>query len=205
MRNYVMEFIGTFFLVIAIGLTGDPLAIGLMLMVMVYMGGHISGAHYNPVVTISFWRCGKLPAREILPYVASQLLGAMAAAGVCHLLQGKTFAISPSASATISQVLLVEVLFTFALVSVILVLVATKALEGNQIYGLTIGLTVTAIAYAGGGISGGAYNPAVGLGPNIVDTIMGGSSLGQIWYYLLGPFVGGAIADLVFRYLNPPE
>ena len=116
MKNYVTEFIGTFFLVLTIGLTVlggtefAPLAIGAALMVMVYMGGHISGAHYNPAVTLAVFMRGKIDAGSVAPYMASQLAGAFLATVIVQLILGSTFAPAPSAEATIAAALLVEVL-----------------------------------------------------------------------------------------------
>ena len=124
MKKYVIELIGTFFLVLVIGLTGNPIAIGSVLMVMVYMGGHISGAHYNPAVTLAVLMHRKIDGREAA--------------------------------------------------SVVLNVATTKAAAGNSYFGLAIAFTVLAAAFAGGGISGGAYNPAVGLGPCLIDTLVGG-------------------------------
>src|ERR1043165_287463 len=100
MRNYITELIGTFFLVFTIGLvikggkTDEPfvlapLAIGSVLMVMVYMGGHVSGAHYNPAVTLAVFMRGKLPASQVLPYWIAQLVGAILAAVMVYLILGK--------------------------------------------------------------------------------------------------------------------
>ncbi len=126
MKTYVTEFIGTFFLVLTVGLMvigGSPLAplaIGASLMIMVYMGGHISGAHYNPAVSFALVLRGKLPAKEFVPYVVAQLLGAIAAAGFAYVLTGRTFAPAPAATASSMQALGVEIAYTFALALVVL-------------------------------------------------------------------------------------
>ena len=200
MKNYITEFIGTFFLVLAIGLTGNPIAIGTMLMVMVYMGGHISGAHYNPAVSIAMIIRGLLSVKEAINYICSQLAGAFLAALLVNWLAGEVMQIAPSNSASILQILVVEALFTFALVLVILNVATNSKTEGNSYYGLAIGFTIMAAAFAGGGISGGAYNPAVGTGPILVDAIMGdGNTLSNLWYYLVGPIVGAALASYVYK------
>ena len=203
MREYVMEFIGAMFLVLAIALTGNPLAIGIMLMVMVYMGGHISGAHYNPAVTLAVWIRGKLQSKKILGYIMSQVMGAFAAAYIAYALVGKSFVPSPGIGVAMWQSILVEVLFTFALCSVILVVATSKKLEGNNVYGLAIGFTLAAGAFAGGNISGGAYNPAVALGPMILKSLLGIQNWNNLIIYLIGPFAGAILAALAFRYLNP--
>ena len=204
MKNYVTEFIGTFFLVLTVGLTViggtpfAPLAIGCSLMIMVYMGGHISGGHYNPAVSFGLMLRGKLASKEFLPYVISQLLGAIAAAYVAYILTGKTFAPEPSTTATSMQALLVEIVFTFALVLVVLNTATHAAVKGNSFYGLAIGFTIVVAAIAGGPISGGAFNPAVGTGPTILHAAMGSGTWAHLWLYIVGPLAGGALAAGVF-------
>ena len=204
MKTYVTEFIGTFFLVLTVCLTViggtplAPLAIGASLMIMVYMGGHISGAHYNPAVSLALTLRGKLPAAQFVPYVVSQLLGAIAAAWLAHALTGRTFAPAPAAGATSLQALGVEIVYTFALALVVFNTATHAATKGNSFYGLAIGFTITAAAFAGGPISGGAFNPAVGTGPTIIDAMLGGGTWRHLWPYLVGPFVGGALAAAVF-------
>jgi len=200
MKNYIIEFIGTFLLVLAIGLTGNPLAIGVMLMVMVYMGGHISGAHYNPAVSIAMIFRGLLSVKEAINYILSQLAGAFLAAIFVQWVGGAVMQIAPNGTASVLQILAVEAIFTFALVLVILNVATNPKTEGNSYYGLAIGFTVMAGAFAGGGISGGAYNPAVGTGPILVDAIMGdGNTLSNLWYYLVGPIVGAISAAYVYK------
>jgi aquaporin Z len=200
MKNYITEFIGTFFLVLAIGLTGNPIAIGAMLMVMVYMGGHISGAHYNPAVSIAMIIRGLLSVKEAVNYILSQLAGAILAALLVNWLGGAVMKIAPSDSASILQILVVEAIFTFALVLVILNVATNPKTEGNSYYGLAIGFTIMAAAFVGGGISGGVYNPAVGIGPILIDAIMGdGGTLSNLWYYLIGPIAGAVLATYVYK------
>ena len=200
MKNYITEFIGTFFLVLAIGLTGTPIAIGAMLMVMVYMGGHISGAHYNPAVSIAMIIRGLLSVKEAINYILSQLSGAILAALLVNWLGGAVMEIAPRNSASVLQILVVEAIFTFALVLVILNVATNPKTEGNSYYGLAIGFTIMAAAFVGGGISGGVYNPAVGIGPILIDAIMGdGNTLSNLWYYLVGPIAGAVLATYVYK------
>jgi aquaporin Z len=205
MRKYITEFIGTFFLVLTVGLTvlGEspmaPLAIGSSLMIMVYMGGHVSGGHYNPAVSLAVFLRGKMASvGEFAMYVVSQCAGAVAAALVVYAILGRTFAPAPAATATVTGALTVELLYTFALALVVLnSAVAVKTL-GNSFYGLAIGFTIVVAAFAGGPISGGAFNPAVGLGPIVVNALLGGGTVANLWIYLVGPLVGGALAAGVF-------
>jgi aquaporin Z len=205
MNRYLTESIGTFFLVLTIGLTvlgGSPmapLAIGASLMVMVYMGGHISGAHYNPAVSLALFLRGTFAASELLPYMLSQLAGAFAAGLVVYIIFGRTFVPAPAATSTVTAALLVEILYTTALALVVMNVATAPATKGNSFYGLAIGFTVAAGAFAGGPISGGAYNPAVGLGPGIVHALISRAPIGHVWLYIVGPCLGGAIAAVIFR------
>lgn len=215
MKKYLTEFLGTFFLVLAVCLTVlakvplAPLAIGCALMIMVYMGGHVSGAHYNPAVSLAVLLRGKLSPAEFVPYLLAQVAGALAAAGLAYLvLEGyvvngvkveRSFALAPGEGVSVVGALLTEIVFTFALALVVLNVATAKKTEGNSFYGLAIGFTVVVAAFAGGGISGGAFNPAVGLGPTLVHALVGNGSLGNLWLYLVGPLVGGALAAVVFK------
>lgn len=204
MQKALVEFIGTFFLVLVIGLTAGrtdfaPVAIGFTLVGMVYMGGHISGAHYNPAVTLALLLRGVTPISEAITYWIVQLLGAIAAAVVAGYL-GAGALVAPGEGVTMGQALANEIIFTFALVLVILNVATSKDHPNNSFYGLAIGSTVMIAVFAGGGISGGAYNPAVGLGSNLVK-----GGMGHTWLYLAGPLAGGALATLVFKLTNPHE
>ena len=201
MKNYITEFIGTFFLVLTIGLTGDPLAIGVMLMAIIYMGGHISGAHYNPAVSIAMIYRGLLTSKEAIKYILSQLAGAFLAAFAVNWLMGDVMQVAPSNTASVMQILAVEAIFTFALMLVILNVATHPKTAGNSYYGLAIGFTIMAAAFAGGGISGGVYNPAVGTGPILVDVILGdGKTLANLWYYFVGPIFGAMAATCVYEF-----
>jgi aquaporin Z len=205
MKRYLTEAIGTFFLVLTVGLTvisGSPmapLAIGSSLMVMVYMGGHISGGHYNPAVTLAVFMRGKVPGGDVAPYMVAQIVGAVLAAFAALHMTGSTFAPAPSPDAGLVAALLAEILFTFALCLVVLNVATDEATAGNSYYGLAIGFTIVVAAFAAGGISGGAFNPAVGIGPILVDALVGEGSFGDLWIYLVGPFAGGALAAVVYK------
>jgi aquaporin Z len=212
-RAYLTEFIGTFFLVLTIGLvikggkTDEPtllapLAIGSSLMVMIYMGGHISGGHYNPAVSLAALLRGKLSGQDFVPYIVAQCLGAFVAALTVYAILGKTFAPAPAIGVNAGRAILVEGLFTFALALVVLNTATAPKTEGNSYFGLAIGFTVVVGAIAGGGISGGAYNCAVGIGPTLVDAMLGPGTFGYLWIYLVGPLAGGALAALVYRFQN---
>lgn len=203
MRRYLTEFVGTFFLVLTIGLTivgGSPfaaLAIGSVLMVMVYMGGHVSGAHYNPAVTLAVVLRGKMKQRDVAPYMLSQIIGALLAGGAVLLIMGETFAPTPGAEASLTAALMVEFLFSFALALVVLNTATVQETDGNSYFGLAIGFTLAVGIFAGGSVSGGAFNPAVSIGPAIIDTLNGAGSYSFIWIYVVSPFAGGALAAFV--------
>ena len=210
MNRYLTEFVGTFFLVLTIGfcvLGGAPwapLAIGSSLMVMVYMGGHISGAHYNPAVSLAVMLRGTFSRREFAPYVVAQLAGAIAASVVVRLVTGNTWCPRPEPREWISGPLLVETLYTTALALVVLNVTTVPATAGNSFYGLAIGFTFGAAAFAGSALSGGAFNPAVGLGPAIVHAAFGAWKITHVWIYVVGPCAGGALAAAIFRIQHSP-
>lgn len=206
MRRYLTEFIGTLFFVLIIGLIVTPgasalapLIIGSTLMVMVYMGGHISGGHYNPAVTLAVYLRGKFLAGDVVPYIVAQILGGTVGAYLSWLLLGQSFAPAPAETATTMGALLVEFLFTFLLALTVLNVAASAETKGNSFYGLAIGFSIVIGVAAGGSISGGVYNPAIGSGALLIHAFLDGGDLGNLWIYLVGPVAGGALAALVFR------
>ncbi len=207
MMKYVVEFIGTFFLVATVGFTVmkpdagamAPLAIGSVLMVMVFAGGHVSGAHYNPAVTLAVYLRGKCPMSDVIPYIGAQVAAAVVAGFLVLFMKGNPAA-TPG-SPDIIKALLAEFLYTFALCYVVLNVATSKGTTGNSFYGLAIGFTVLAGAYSVGNISGGAFNPAVAVG----ITVMGLSAIANIWIFLVANFAAGAAAALVFKAINPTD
>ncbi|HEX4645276.1 MAG TPA: aquaporin [Verrucomicrobiae bacterium] len=207
MNKYIVELIGTFFLVLTIGcsvIIGGagviaPLAIGSALMVMIYAGGHISGGHYNPAVTLGAWIRGRCATKDVVPYWISQLIGAALAALVVGCLKGG--AEPKPMTLNTGPALLAEFLFTFALVYVVLNTATAKGTSGNSFYGLAIGFTVMTGAFAVGSVSGAVFNPAVATG----ISIMGLSSWANIWIYLVANLAGGAAAGVMFKLLNPED
>lgn len=199
MKKYIVEFIGTFFLVFTVGMAVQsgsplaPLAIGSALMVMIFAGGHVSGGHFNPAVTLAVWLRGKCDTKDVVPYWLAQLAAGVAAGLIVVALKGQ-----PTLGAASHEVvpsLIVEFLFTFALAWVVLNAATAKGTSGNSFYGLAIGFTVLTGAVAVGGVSGGAFNPAVGLGV----VVMGLEKISQLWIYLAADLAGGAVAALAFK------
>src|SRR6266699_409338 len=208
MNKYIAEFIGTFFLVLTIvctvigAATGviAPLAIGAALMVVVYAGGHISGGHYNPAVTLGILIRGKVQPADVVPYWVAQFAGAALSALIVSKFLRAGVAVTPIAP-HVGPALLAEFLFTFALVYVVLNAATPEGTSGNSFYGLAIGMTVMTGAFAVGDMSGGAFNPAVAVG----ISLLGISSWSNIWIYLLANLAGGIVAALVFKMINPPR
>jgi aquaporin Z len=204
-RKLAVEFIGTFFLVFTVGMATNtagsfaPLAIGAVLMVMVFAGAHVSGGHYNPAVSTAVVLRGRMPQSDYVPYVATQLLAGLVAALVVIALGYDPS--TPIRTAGIGSMLVVEFLFTFALAYVVLNVATSKETEGNSFYGLAIGFTVATGTFAVGSISGGAFNPAVAVGASL----MGVFAWSHIWIYLLASLVGGAAAAGAFLLIEPAE
>ena len=204
MKKYIVELLGTFFLVFTVGNTvigkSDvaPLAIGLSLAVMIFAGGHISGGHFNPAVTLGVWLRGKCDTKDVVPYIASQIIGAVLAAFAVKFLQGTG---GSAGDVIVGRAFVAELLGTFALVWVVLNVATTKANANHSFYGLAIGMTVTAMAFALGPISGAAFNPAVAIGA----MAMGMIKSGNLWIYLVACPLGGLIAAQVFKSIKADE
>ncbi len=201
LKQYVVESIGTFFLVFTVLSTGNPLAIGLMLAATIYLGANVSGGHYNPAVTLALWLRGKFSLTHVPGYMISQVLGAFAAGAFFYYLFGKIIFPAPLASLGTIKPILIEIIGTFLFCAVILETTSPQRPSSNA-NGLIIGLTLATVAFMGGSFSGGAFNPAVGLGPILFDFIKGGSSYSFLPIYLIGPFGGGILASIFYLYTH---
>ena len=209
--KYTVEAIGTFFLVFTVGAAVGsrsplaPLAIGAALMVMVYAGGHLSGGHYNPAVTLAALVRRRIGLRDAVAYWLSQigagLIAALLVRTVIDPTQTTATATTTLGGSTLLAAFVVELLFTFALAYVVLNVATSKDHPDNSFYGLAIGFTVVAGAIAVGGISGGAFNPAVA----IAGAAMGIFAWPTLWVYLLAQVIAGAAAGVAFRALNPND
>ncbi len=208
-RKYVVEFVGTFFLLMAICMSFSgglghfaSLAIGATLMVMTYAGAHLSGAHFNPAVTIAVYLRGKLNTGDILPYIVAQALGGVLAVMLAGFFLASMGVADPAPKELdIVPVLIAEVLGTIALVYVTLNVTTSQKTSGNSYFGLAIGFTMMAGLYLFGNVSGGAFNPAIALGM----TMAGYTSWSSIWIFLVANFAGGALGAFLFQYVNGPE
>lgn len=199
------EGLGTYFLVLAVVLTGNPFVIGAVLSVVIYLGYAISGAHYNPAVTLVIWWKNKMKAYEAIGYLSVQMAAGFLAALTALLLSGNIYAPLPATTVGPGKTVIIELLFTFVLVFIILLVAASKKTAGNRYYGLAIGATVVVISLLGGGLSGGAFNPAVGTGPVIVDGLANGTPHDHWWLYLAGPLCGGMLAGVAFWLVSPKD
>ncbi len=207
-RKLTVEFIGMFLFVFTVGMATEaanrsgavlaPIAIGSVLMVLVFAGGHVSGGHYNPAVSTAVFIRGRIRANEYVAYMLTQFLAALLAGLLVNAIGGKQ---SAGAVATTGKMLVVEFLFTFALAYVVLNVATAKGTEGNSFYGLAIGFVVVVGAISVGWISGGAFNPAIALGA----TVFGAFKWAHIWIYLVADFLGGAAAAAAFLYLQAPQ
>ena len=197
MKKYITEFIGTFFLVYTVCLTAGksdlaPIAIGLSLAVMIFAGGHMSGGHFNPAVTLAVWLRGKCDTKDVVPYILFQVVGGVVAALVAAILVGKGVDPKPF---DLTKLMIAEAIGTFFLAWVVLNVATAKGTEGNSFYGAAIGLTVTVGAVAVGGISGAAFNPAVATGAVAMKLL----DASQIWAYWVFCMIGGAAAAFTFK------
>jgi aquaporin Z len=205
-RKLAVEFIGMFLFLFTVGMATNkagagalaPLAIGSILMVMVFAGGHISGGHFNPAVSTAVRLRGRMTNEEFGAYIATQFVAAVLAGLLVRYVGGSQ---AHAVVASDGKMLIVEFLFTFALAWVVLNVATARGTEGNSFYGLAIGFTVVAGALAVGGISGGAFNPAIALGAMVTGLF----EWSNIWVYLVADFLGAAVAAWAFLFVLPAE
>jgi aquaporin Z len=202
------EFVGTFIFLTVIGLSWSAgplaaLAIGIALTAMVYMGGHVSGAHYNPAVSFGLFLRRVISLPTMVSYWIVQIIAGILAFVFAHLIGGRI--VDVHATASWPAALAAEVAFTTALVLVVLNVAATKETRGNSFYGLAIGMTVAAGAFVVGPVSGGVFNPAVGIGGIVGASFFGSESWSSLWLYIVGPPAGAAIAAGLHYFQTPPS
>ncbi len=202
MKRYVIELLGTFFVVLAVSLTENPLAIGLMYLAMLYLGARTSGAQYNPAITQAMWLRGKFPTHLIPGYVLAQLLGAFAAILLEFHLSGSLFVPDISPEDNVWFICLLEMLFTFVLCYIYLVVCTSKAFKDSQLYGIILGFTLVGLASMGG-----LFNPAIGCAALLLHAVNAETAvhLGHnLLVYVVCPLVGSALAGFAFDYLEAP-
>jgi aquaporin Z len=207
-RRYVTELIGTFiflFTIAAAVLSASslaPLAIGSALMVMVYAGGHISGGHYNPAVTLAALVRGRIRLPDAVAYWAAQIVGGLLGMALARwVIQPAQVTTMTLSGHLLAAAFVAELLFTFALCYVVLNVATSKDHPNNSFYGLAIGFTIATGAIAVGAISGGVFNPAVAIS----GAAIGLFAWPTLWAYLVAQIVAGIAAGLVFLALNPDD
>lgn len=204
MKKYIVEFIGTFFLVLTVCMAGSkagdfaPLAIGFVLMIMVYAGGYVSGAHYNPAVSLAMCIRRKLGLGDMFVYWLVQIGGGIVAVLVAqYVFEYSGLPHDPLGK----KAIVAEALGTFALAYVVLNVATSAKTAGNSYYGMAIGLTITAMAYTLGPVSGGAFNPAVAIS----NSLFGGFNWNELWIYIAGSLIGAVAAAGIYLLLKPDE
>ena len=213
LKKYIVEFIGTFFLVLTVCMTSyskvsadlQPLAVGSMLMVLIYSMGYLSGAQFNPAISLAIYLRGRINIKEMGFYWIAQILGAVAAAMMTSVLISAKppvgFIASTPQFFSMVPALIAEVLGSFALTWVILTVATSKALDGNNFYGLAIGFTVTALMYTLGSVSGSSFNPVMAIASCIAHL----STWNNLWIYIVGGLGGAVLATMAFKYISGDE
>ncbi len=198
------EFVGTFIFLFVISLAAAgssplaPLAIGGALMVMVYMGGHVSGAHYNPAVSFAAYLQRKIETKDFITYVIAQIAAGILAFFLGWFIMDKTVALEPGTGFNVTKAFIVEVIFTMGLVLVVLNSAVSQKTEGKGFYGLAIGFMIVVAAIAAGPVSGGAFNPAVGIGATVVNVVKGGGNWSFLWVPVVGPLLGAVAGSFIW-------
>jgi aquaporin Z len=213
LRRLSAEFIGTFFLVLVVCMSTyskvsadlQPVAIGLMLIGLIYANGYISAAMFNPAVTLAFWLRGRIETKDALAYAVVQFVAGIAAASLTLALTMAKPIVQPIAAPpqyfALIPAILSEVVGTFLMCWVILNVATSKTIEGNSFYGLAIGSTVAGLIYTLGSVSGSVFNPAVAVSLGVAQI----SNWSNLWIYFVGSFGGAAVAALAYRFINRDE
>lgn len=198
MKRFIMEFLGTFFLILAVALTGNAIAIGAMLMAWIYIGSHITAAHYNPAVSFAALLIGKVRREEFIKYFIAQILGGLVAYILAANLHGSVAI--PAPSIEMLPAFLVEVLLSFVFVLLVLVVVYSERFKGSHISGFAIGFAIPALLIVGSPLSGGLFNPAIALGSNGYALFKGMHVIwGDVLMYGIGALFGGFLASSVYK------
>ncbi len=232
MKKYVCEFIGTLVLVLfgcgtavvtkgatagtglvesTVGVLTIAMAFGLSIVAMAYVIGNISGCHINPAVSLAMLINKKMSIKDFIGYVVAQCLGAIAGIGILHaILSGTNLGVeslgqngyeaASSVNLSLAGAILVEIILTFVFIYTILGVTSDK--NKGAVAGIVIGLTLTFVHIIGIPLTGTSVNPARSLAPAL---FLGGEALKQVWVFIVAPFVGSALAAIVFKYLNKAE
>ena len=205
-KSLLMEFIGTFFLVFVFVASGNALAVAAVLILMIYVGAYVSGGQYNPAVTFGLLVAGKLTNSKAVGYIITQFLAGIVAIVALTTLGGRDIVVRPAESVTLLQAGLAEFLFTFTLVLTVFMTMVDRKFMENSYYGIAVGLNILVGALSVGAISGGAFNPVVGIAPQIYRLFTGGNMMFEfVSLYLVAPVFGGLMAAVVYTVLTSKE
>ena len=224
MKKYLCEFIGTAVLVLfgcgsaaiagsTLGTLGIALAFGLSIVAMAYIIGNVSGCHINPAVSLAMLISKKMEAKDFIGYVVAQVLGALAGTAIlaftirnCGMdiavtgLGANGFAENSSVNLSMFGAIIVEIILTFVFIYTILGVTSSE--KFSAVAGIVIGLTLAFVHIMGIPLTGTSVNPARSLAPAL---FLGGTALKQVWVFIVAPFIGSAIAAVVFNILNKEE
>lgn len=205
MRKYYTEGVGTFILVLTLGLSSEPLAIGFIYISLVYCAFSLSGAHFNPAISFAFFLKKDLSLSEFTGYALSQVLGAFLAAAILPSIINTVFFVQASSTSTYTQQITVELLFSFLWVLLFLVLVKSRNFKGTHLHGLVLGVSLAGFIMIAEPISGGIFNPAISIGTSVFDFFTGGNSYESIPLYTLSSLAGASLAYFVFSKMDIKE
>jgi aquaporin Z len=199
MKRYAMEFVGTFFLTVAISLIGNPIAIGLMLMAMVYVGGHISGGHFNPAISFACLMQNKIDISETIKYIVAQSLGALLALCFFMMITNNSFTLDMVPGSPLVGPMAIEGLLVVVLCWAYLVMNYHQRYSNASIAGFVMGLTLMAIVCAGS-----LFNPAVAIASIACTAVKEGTfgGVASIMVYIVGPLLGGLVASFLHNYFK---
>jgi len=201
-NKYLIECIGSYFLVLAYGISGDALAVGFMLSALIYIGALTSGAHYNPAISLAAFLLKKIKARELLGYIISQIIGAFLAASTVLLISSLVYYVEPPISSSFYQQVSIETLLTFVLtLSALVAWVGNPSNKSVATYSVVMGFTLIALIVIGQDISGAIFNPAISIGSSILDYLLGGASYLDIPTYTIAPLLGALLATFVYKFV----
>ncbi|MEX2601837.1 MAG: aquaporin [Balneolaceae bacterium] len=202
MSSYVSEYLGTLLLAVSLGLSAGSLPTGFLLTALIYIGAGVSGAHFNPAVTIAFWAAEGMPAGRFWGYIGSQFLGALTGGFLLFYLTESAFQIAPPSTSTPLQFSLIETLFTLILALAYLNLFLNEAYRTFPIHGIVIGMAYTGLIATGSPISGGIFNPAFAAGHSLTALLTSSGGSSYLTAFLLAPMTGGLAAGYLFTFLQ---
>lgn len=205
-KKYLIECIGSYFLVLVYGLSGEAIAIGFMLSALIFVGALVSGAHYNPAISVAVFFLKKLTGIELVGYICSQIIGAFLAASTVLFISSLTFYVEPPINSSFYQQLSVETLLTFVLtLSALVAWIGNPSHKSIATYSFVVGFTLVALVMVGQNISGAIFNPAISIGTSILDYLLGGASYRDIITYTIGPIFGASIAAFTYKFVIEEE